>query len=63
MPLDYLLSIMRDERVDEQTRIAAARAAAPYFHPRLLAVGSALEGDVNDSIIEIRRTSVHPQDR
>lgn len=34
-PLDYLLSILRDEMLDRDTRMEAAKAAAPYSHPRL----------------------------
>jgi len=37
-PLDYLLSIMRDDKVDEQRRIDAAKAAAPYCHAKLATV-------------------------
>lgn len=33
-PLDYLLSIMRDEGAEEAKRIDAAKAAAPYIHPK-----------------------------
>jgi hypothetical protein len=33
-PLDYLLRVMRDE----EARRDAAKAAAPYVHPRLAAV-------------------------
>jgi hypothetical protein len=36
--LDYMLRIMRDRRQKTSVRIAMAKAAAPYFHPRLLAV-------------------------
>lgn len=35
MPLDYLLEVMRDVGADEARRIDAAKAAAPYVHPRL----------------------------
>jgi hypothetical protein len=35
MPLDYLLSIMRDENEDKRERLDAAKAAAPYCHARL----------------------------
>ncbi len=35
MPLDYLLSIMRDENEGKRERIDAAKAAAPYCHARL----------------------------
>jgi hypothetical protein len=34
-PLDYLLSIMRDESEDKRERLDAAKAAAPYCHARL----------------------------
>ena len=37
MPLDYLLSIMRDEDQDPAARRDAAKAAAPYCHARLSA--------------------------
>lgn len=37
-PLDYMLAIMRDEAADEAKRLDAAKAAAPYVHPRLAAV-------------------------
>jgi hypothetical protein len=34
-PLDYMLSILRDETVDKAERMDAAKAAAPYVHARL----------------------------
>lgn len=34
-PLEYLLKVMRDENGDSETRLDAAKAAAPYVHPRL----------------------------
>ena len=37
-PLDYMLALMRDEGADEAKRLDAAKAAAPYVHPRLAAV-------------------------
>ena len=37
-PLEYLLGIMRDDMLDRDTRIDAAKAAAPYVHARLAAV-------------------------
>lgn len=37
MPLEYLLSIMRDEKQDQAVRIDAAKAAAPYVHAKLQA--------------------------
>ena len=37
-PLDYLLSILRDEEKPENIRLQAARDSAPYVHQRLQAV-------------------------
>lgn len=37
-PLDYLLSVMRDEQKLPDVRLDAAKAAAPYVHPRLAAI-------------------------
>lgn len=38
MPLDYLLSIMRNSEQKEDVRMDAAKAAAPYLHPKLSSV-------------------------
>jgi len=35
MPVDYLLSVMRDESIDRCQRIDASKAVAPYIHPKL----------------------------
>ena len=37
-PLDYMLSIVCDNGQDQQTRLDAAKAAAPYVHPRLATI-------------------------
>jgi hypothetical protein len=34
-PLDFLLGVMRDTEADTSTRLDAAKAAAPYIHPKL----------------------------
>lgn len=44
-PLDYLLSVMRNVQLDEAKRIDAAKAAAPYVHPRLATVDLGNKGD------------------
>lgn len=44
-PLEYLLSVMRDEEAPRSERMAAARVAAPYVHPRLSAVSGEPEGN------------------
>lgn len=33
-PLDYMLSVLRDESADRHERMEAARNAAPYIHPK-----------------------------
>ncbi len=37
-PLEYLLSLVRDEVQPQAVRLDAAKAAAPYVHPRLSSV-------------------------
>ncbi|MBO0141492.1 hypothetical protein JZX87_09990 [Agrobacterium sp. Ap1] len=37
-PLDYMLSILRDETKTVEDRFEAAKAAAPYVHPKLATV-------------------------
>jgi hypothetical protein len=37
-PLEYLLQVMRDESNERAARLDAAKAAAPYMHPRLSSV-------------------------
>ena len=44
-PLDYMLQVMRDEGVEPAKRLDAAKAAAPYVHPRLASVAVGNEGD------------------
>jgi hypothetical protein len=44
LPLDYMLSVMRDESLDRATRMDAAKAAAPYLHPKM----SPTEGKPNE---------------
>jgi hypothetical protein len=44
-PLDYLLTVMRDELLDRDARVDAAKAAAPYVHARLAAVEHSTDPD------------------
>ena len=37
-PLDYLMSLVRNDGADLAVRLDAAKAAAPYVHPRLAAI-------------------------
>jgi hypothetical protein len=42
LPLDYMLSVMRDPSVDHKRRDAMAVAGAPYLHSRLTAIDAKL---------------------
>src|SRR5271154_424570 len=44
LPLDYMLSVMRDAKVDNKRLDAMAMAAAPYLHPKLSAIDAKLAG-------------------
>lgn len=42
LPLDYMLSVMRDSAADHKRRDAMAMAAAPYLRPKLTAIDAKL---------------------
>jgi hypothetical protein len=42
LPLDYMLTVMRDPTADEKRRDAMAMAAAPYLHSKLTAIDAKL---------------------
>ena len=44
-PLDYMLQVMRDETQELAKRLDAAKAAAPYVHPRLASVAVGNQDD------------------
>jgi hypothetical protein len=56
-PLDYLLSILRDDKVTRDVRMDAAKAAAPYMHARLASIehsgqiGVKRADDVSDDVL------------
>ena len=37
-PLEYILKVMRDPKQDKAVRLDAAKAAAPFIHPKLQSV-------------------------
>src|SRR5215469_10847454 len=41
LPLDYMLSVMRDANAESKRRDAMAMAAAPYLHPKVSPVEAA----------------------
>jgi hypothetical protein len=50
-PLDFMLSIMRDEANETGQRFEAAKAAAPYVHAKLANVDAKLDVDGTLNII------------
>lgn len=52
-PLDYMLQVMRDPAEDRAVRLDAAKAAAPYVHPRLSSVDHKGNDDGRPIIYEI----------
>lgn len=48
-PVEYMLSIMRDEMAEPKERAWAAEKAAPYVHPRPAPLDNAIEIDLPDT--------------
>ena len=48
LPLDYMLSVMRDSAADHKRRDAMAMAAAPFLHPKLSAIDAKLSSVAGD---------------
>jgi hypothetical protein len=60
LPLDYMLSVMRDPKADDKRRDAMATAAAPYPHAKLAAAEqSASQDKPMTNSIEV--VFVHPK--
>jgi len=49
-PLDYMLTVMRDEKTDPVRRDDAAKAAAPYIHPKLTSIDHKVDGELTVNI-------------
>ena len=62
LPLDYMLTVMRDASADQKRRDAMAMAAAPYLHPKLSSVDAKLSSaSEKPEVDHIQVTFVHPQ--
>src|SRR5262245_36520550 len=48
LPLDYMLSVMRDSAADHKRRDAMAMAAAPFLHRKLSAIDAKLSSVAGD---------------
>jgi hypothetical protein len=53
-PLDYLLGVMRDEGLEEPRRTDAAKAAAPFVHPKLSNIDANVNGDIGITVEIVR---------
>jgi Family of unknown function (DUF5681) len=65
MPLDFLLRLMRDSHSPMARRLEAAKAAAPFLHPKLSAIDaklSSVAGDPSAEIDKIRIEFVLPSE-
>jgi len=66
LPLDYMLGVMRDERLPKTRRDEMAKAAAPYLHARLASMQvsgnpeAPLETVTRIERVIIRREDVKP---
>lgn len=59
MPLDYMLSVLRNDQADVKDRMWAAEKAAPYVHARLASVEHAGK-DGGPLVLEIVRFADKP---
>ncbi len=58
-PLEFMLSVMRDEGAERAERLDMAKAAAPYIHPRLSNVEAKVDASV-ETVSEVRWSIVDP---
>lgn len=50
-PLEYMLNVLRDEKMDTERRDWAAEKAAPYVHARLASIEA--KHDVSDALADL----------
>jgi hypothetical protein len=53
-PLEFLLGILRDPAKDDRLRLDAAKAAAPYVHPKASDNSATVVADPNKSSQQLR---------
>lgn len=61
-PLDYMVSVYRDARQKLEIRLDAAKAAAPYVHPRLATMELSGKDGGPIEIKRIQRIIIDPED-
>src|SRR5271169_5450916 len=60
MPLDFLLRLMRDPHTSTARRLEAAKAAAPFLHPRLNSIDHKVTGEAGAATPAIQVTFARP---
>ncbi len=61
MPLDYMLSVLRDENQPREVRMDAAKASAPFTHARLESIKhSGDPANPLQTVTRIERTIIDP---
>ena len=60
-PLEFMLSVLRDESAPTDARFEAAKQAAPYIHPKLSSIEAKIDADVRRSVRRIERDIIDPQ--
>lgn len=53
-PLEYMLSVLRDEDEPDNVRLDAAKAAAPYVHSRLSSIEANIKGKMGVTVEIVR---------
>jgi hypothetical protein len=59
LPLDYMLTVMRDAKAEPKRRDAMAMAAAPYLHPKVSPIEAKLNERSGAEVIQV--TFVRPR--
>lgn len=52
-PLDYIISVMRDESNPTDLRLDAANKAAPFVHPKLSSIDLEATHDITDTMADV----------
>jgi len=59
MPLDFMLSVMRDPEAKREERLDMAKAAAPYVHAKLSSIEANLTGEI-EAVTRIELVGILP---
>lgn len=59
-PLEYMLGILRDEENPPAMRFEAAKAAAPFVHPKLSSIEAKVEAEAKVAVRKVERVVIDP---